>query len=215
MFSMNKFKLVVSLLLLLSYDSSASLMQLTYDNFNAPPSPTNFPVDATGVVSFIFDDAVEDTNLNPFDGTFLNPIKSGYMFLSGIRYDIDTDVPIEFTTQFNTQSSFYSSFRATGTIFNNEIGKRNTFSMAFYGDYYEVIGDTLGLLDLGSSHSTFLNFGDGTFYESGGVSTELVVGDVSMSQMVSVPEPSSLILLILGMAGMLLLRMANIRRNDL
>lgn len=85
---MNKFKMVAMLLLFLSHESSASLMQLTYQNFYAPPSRNNYPVDRTGVVSFIFDSTVVDTNPNPFEGSFLNPIKSGYVFLRGIRYDL-------------------------------------------------------------------------------------------------------------------------------
>ncbi|MES2822532.1 MAG: PEP-CTERM sorting domain-containing protein [Pseudomonadota bacterium] len=203
---MNKYKFLISLLLLLSYKSSASLMQLTYDNFNAPPSPTNYPVDRTGVVSFVFDDLAADVNLNPFEGSFLNPIKSGYMFLNGIRYDIDTDAPVEFSTQY----SGYSSFRATGTIYNNDIGKRNSFSLALYGDFSEAIGETLDFLDLSGCWDRHLNFGDGTFYEGGGVSTEVVSADV---EVVAVPEPASVILLILGVAGILFSRMSGIKRN--
>ncbi|MES2675582.1 MAG: PEP-CTERM sorting domain-containing protein [Pseudomonadota bacterium] len=210
---MNKFKVVLSVLLLcVSLESSASLMQLTYDNFYAPPSPTNWPVDMTGSVSFVFDGAVEDADTNAFEGTFLNPIKSGFMFLSGIRYDIDTDAPVEFTTHFNTQSSWYSSFRATGTIFNIDLGRRDTFSMAFYGNYSEDIGDTLDLLDLQDSHSTFLNFGDGTFFESGSVSTEMVSANAEVA---SVPEPASLMLLMLGMAATLIFRTRNNKVADL
>lgn len=206
MFNMNKYKFLISLLLLLSYKSSASLMQLTYDNFNAPPSPTNYPVDRTGVVSFVFDGLTADVNLNPFAGSFLNPIKSGYMFLSGIRYEIDTDAPVEFSTLY----SGYSSFRATGTIYNNDIDKRNSFSLALYGDFSEAIGESLDFLDLSGTWDTHLNFGDGTFYESGGVRTEVVSADADS---VSVPEPVSLILLILGVAGIVFSRMHSINRN--
>ncbi|MES2675377.1 MAG: hypothetical protein V4660_14140 [Pseudomonadota bacterium] len=203
---MNKLKLLV-LLLLLSHESSASLMQLEYRNFYAPPSPTNWPVDMTGLVSLVFDDGVKDIDSNPFDGKFLNPIKSGYMFLSGIRYDIDTDVPVEFTTQFNTQSPRHSSFRATGTMFNSDIGRRDSFSLYFGGDLLEAIGSTLANLDLSNCFENHLNLSkDDTLtesYEYGYVATEGV----------SVAEPNPVMLLILGMAAILCFRIRNIKNS--
>ncbi|MES2822533.1 MAG: PEP-CTERM sorting domain-containing protein [Pseudomonadota bacterium] len=191
---MNKFKIIV-LLLLLSHESSASLMQLEYRNFYAPPSPTNWPVDMTGVVSFIFDNAVEDIDANPFDGKFLNPIKSGYMFLSGIRYDIDIDMPIEFITHYSPRSFF----RATGSIFNSELAKRDSFDLYLGGDFLaEDMGVTLANLDLASCYENHLLISSEVVesYESGSVSTDVA----------SVPEPGSTILLSLGLASILLFR---------
>lgn len=201
---MKTFKLIAIFLLLLSHGSSASLVQLHYRDFYAPPSPTNFPVDRTGLISFVFDETVEDTNANPFEGRFVNPIKSGYMFLRGIRYDIDIDMPVEFTTQYSARSSF----KATGTMFNNDVGRRDSFYLHFGGDFLsESIGWTLASLDLTSCYENHLNLINsdkiGEFYESGNVQTEIA----------SVPEPASIMLLVLGLAGILLLRTRSLKKN--
>lgn len=200
---MNKLKIIV-LLLLLSHESSASIMQLDYRNFYSPPSPTNWPVDMTGVVSFVFDSTVEDLDANPFSGKFLNPIKSGYMFLSGIRYDIDLDVPIEFTTHYSPRSFF----RATGGIFNSELGKKDSFNLYLGGDFLsESIGSTLADLDLSSCYENHLLISSEVIesYENGSVRTE----------MASVPEPGSVLLFTFGLAGILFFRARAVKRSGL
>ena len=136
---MKKFNFVILFLLLASYQSSAALMQLHYDQFYAPVSPTNFPVDTSGFVSFIFDTETADQNYDPAAGKFKDPIQRGQMFLRGINYTIDVSQPIEFSTLYSGQSYL----KATGNMFNMDLGKVSAFSLYLGGELSPTIGSSL------------------------------------------------------------------------
>ena len=209
---MKKFNFVILFLLLASYQSSAALMQLHYDQFYAPVSPTNFPVDTSGFVSFIFDTETADQNSDPAAGKFKDPIQRGQMFLRGINYTIDVSQPIEFSTLYSGQSYL----KATGNMFNMDLGKVSAFSLYLGGELSPTIGSSLENLQFNGSelhlivHHPTAAFNSPEYrasyasYENGNVNFASVP--------VSVPEPNAGLLLMFGVMAVLMTRMLSVRR---
>ncbi len=199
---MKKISLFTLFLLLLSHQSSASLIQLNYEHFYSPVSPTNFPVDTSGFVSFIFDGDTADQNLDVNEGLFKDPIKTGQMYLSGTHYNIDVGQPTEFSTLYSGRSYL----KAAGTISNVALGMSRAFSLYLGGDLSPTIGSSLNNLQLNGFELHLIVFDPSVplnspeylasyaSYENGGV------------QLATLPEPASIILLIFGLAGIVILR---------
>lgn len=199
----------MTIVLLLSRESSASLMQLTYNNFYAPPSPTNYPVDRSGVVSFTFDDAVADTDPSAISGTFANPIKSGFMFLSGVQYQLDFNAPSEMTSY----AAGMSNLQATGSIVNQQLGSVRSFFLYFGGSLSATAGESLQNI-INECYELHLIVFDpnavvgSSEYNAAYASYEN--GRVSVAA-ATVPESSTIGLLLLGALGILVSRVRKSR----
>lgn len=194
----------LSVFMLLTQGSYASLMKLSYEDFNAPVSPTNYPVDRSGVVSFEFDAACMDVDLDPNHGAFYDPIKAGFLFLGGVTYDIDVAYPTSFTTTFSDpiNGEVTGSLRVNGTINNVELGRTWTFSLALFGTrIHDPLGNDniMNLLNFNIWDRHLLIFDDSAVlfnsYEGG------------FADIVPVPEPSSFILMVAGLFGLLVARL--------
>lgn len=202
---MKKLVFLSMLLLALAQESDASVMQFSYEAFNAPISPTNFPVDMTGVVSFAFDSECEDVDLDAASGVYHDPITGGSMFLSGVMYDIDLLSATKFTTNFNDSGSgnneSIGSFTARGTITNNDLGRTWSFYLSLFGSRSNdsLVNDgPLNLLDFNVWDRHLLVYDDSAaLYES---------YEGGFTQIVAVPEPSSLMLMVIGLVGVTIIR---------
>lgn len=209
---MKKF-IFMTMILFLSRESSASLMQLTYDEFYAPPSVGNFPVDRSGVVSFTFDDAVADTDPSPTNGAFVSPLISGFMFLSGIQYSIDSTA----SSAMSTYSSGMNYLKTTGTIVNQELGYVRSFFLYFGGDLAATAGQSLQNIieDCYELHLIVFDPSavvDSPEYKASYGSYENGKVGVGAVAVATVPESSSIMLFLLGAFAIVASRMINIKK---
>ncbi len=205
---MKKFNLVFMFLLLLSHQSSAALIHLQYEQFYAPVSPTNFPVDTSGFVSFIFDTATVDENPDPNVGLFRDPIQSGHMFLRGTHYNIDITQPIEFSTAYSGRSYL----KATGNIFDMALGKINAFSLYLGDELSSTIGSSLENLEFNGSTLHLIVYDPYAAFDSPEYRASYASYENGNVRLSSVPEPSSGLLLIFGIAAILTFRKFDVRK---
>lgn len=214
--------MLMTILMLLSHQSSASLMQLNYSGFGAPASPTNYPVDSSGVVSFSFDDATADADPSASEGSFVNPLINGFMFLGGIQYEID----IAAGSQMSSYPTYNDRLKTTGFLVNQQLGHTRSFLLDFGGtlaataghslkniieecyDLYLIVTDPTTVVGSAEYNAAYQSYSGGRLVTSG---AQAAPTTSTPEPIVSVAEPSAIILLLLGVAGVVVSRKTKVK----
>lgn len=199
----------ITLFLLLSHESSASLMQLHYQDFYAQVSPSNPPpVDKSGVVSLTIDSAVQDSDASQDTGIFANSITNGFMFLRGVQYDMDFNAP----NSIKTVSSGLGSLTATGSIVNQALGSVSSFYLYLGGGLSANAGQTLADLVLSCFELHLIVFDPKVELYSAEYYATLQSFENGTVAVASVLEPSAFALLVLSLMGVVTVRVVKLRK---